>query len=215
MACLARLYARLSRSASLAVVAAPVRARSRRSSHARGNGIDPHLSRVPGLGRRLSEDPSRRRRHRRGDRLGRGRRAGDLRRGADRRVGRLYVGHAGQGQSSDHQRADGDLGADRQLQHPRPQRAESQARRPDACGHLLGQDPVVGRSGDRGDQCGREAAAQRDRSDPSKRRFGRHVHLHPVSDVHHARRGSTAQGTARRSRGPRRRTPRPPTATPA
>ena len=89
----------------------------------------------------------------------------------------------------------------------------SQARRPNACGHLLGQGAVVGRPGDRGNQYGCEAAPQSDRSDPPKRRLGRHVHLHPVSDVHHPVVGVQPRVRHNDRLGSPRRTPQPPTAT--
>ena len=49
-----------------------------------------------------------------------------------------------------------------------------------------GEDPVLGRPGDRRDQPGRQTAPQRDRSDPSKRPLWRHLHFHPISHLHHS-----------------------------
>ena len=46
---------------------------------------------------------------------------------------------------SDHQRADGDRGADRQLQPARPRGREFETRRGNARRHLLGQDSGLGR----------------------------------------------------------------------
>ena len=64
---------------------------------------------------------------------------------ANRSFRRLHVGCGDQAAPSDHQRADGDRGADRQLQPARPRGREFETRRGNARRHLLGQDSGLGR----------------------------------------------------------------------
>ena len=67
--------------------------------------------------------------NRRRHRLGRGHRGGDAGRRADRLLGRLHVRPAGRAESTDHQYPARHLGADGELQPPRPEWRRAEARR--------------------------------------------------------------------------------------
>ena len=109
------------------------------------NGLHAALPAVQCLGVRIPQDASGGEDHHRFHRFGRGHRASDFGRGADRSFRRLHVGCANQSAPSDHQCRDGDLGANRQLQLARPRGRESETRRADARRHLHGQNPGLGR----------------------------------------------------------------------
>jgi MFS family permease len=95
------------------------------------NRLDRSLPVVSTVAARLPEHRARGRADRGRYRFRRRRTAGDRRAGADRRLRRLPVRRAGRAEPVDQEHPARDLGADRRLQPPRPERRGDQGRRPD------------------------------------------------------------------------------------